>query len=78
MDRILAFDAFRLIDQIAPRPLLMVVGADALTKHMTTDAFERAAEPKRLHWIENAGHVDLYDLATTPVVGVLPDFFGRL
>lgn len=78
VDRILAFDAFRLIDQIAPRPLLMVVGTDALTRHMTTDAFERAAEPKRLHWVKDAGHVDLYDLATTPVVEVLADFFGRL
>ena len=28
------------------------------------DAFKRAAEPKELHWIPGAGHVDLYDRVT--------------
>jgi fermentation-respiration switch protein FrsA (DUF1100 family) len=59
VDRIVAFDPFRFIGLIAPRPLLMIVGTEAVTRHMTTEAIEDAHEPKELHRIEGAGHVDL-------------------
>jgi fermentation-respiration switch protein FrsA (DUF1100 family) len=61
IDRIVAFDPFRFIHLVAPRPLLMIVGTEAVTRHMTTDAFANAQEPKRLRWIDGASHVDLYD-----------------
>jgi fermentation-respiration switch protein FrsA (DUF1100 family) len=61
IDRLVAFDPFRFIHLIAPRPLLMVVGTEAVTRHMTTEAFANAREPKRLHWVDGASHVDLYD-----------------
>ncbi|MFI9387229.1 alpha/beta hydrolase [Kutzneria sp. NPDC052558] len=77
VDRIAAFDPFRFIDAIAPRPLLMVVGAEAVTKHMTTEAFDRAGQPKRLQWIDGASHVDLYDRHVDRAVAPIADFFGE-
>jgi fermentation-respiration switch protein FrsA (DUF1100 family) len=61
IDRIAAFGPFTFIHFIAPRPLLMIAGTNALTQHMTTKAIDAAEEPKRLHWIDGASHVDLYD-----------------
>ena len=46
VDRIASFDAFRFIAMIAPRPLFMIVGTDAVTAWMTTDAFANAQEPQ--------------------------------
>jgi fermentation-respiration switch protein FrsA (DUF1100 family) len=77
IDRIVTFDPFRFIGLIAPRPLLMIVGTEAVTKHMTTEAFERAQQPKSLTWIDGASHVDLYDKDefVTPAVAALTGFF---
>jgi hypothetical protein len=61
VDRIVFFDAFQSIELVAPRPLAMVVGREAETSWMTMEAFDRAAEPKELFWIDGASHVDLYD-----------------
>jgi fermentation-respiration switch protein FrsA (DUF1100 family) len=62
VDLIAGFDAFRFIPLIAPRSLLMVVGTEAVTKHVSTDAFAAAGEPKLLHWVEGASHVAVYDI----------------
>ena len=53
----------------------MIVGTEAVTRHMTTEAFENAQEPKRLQWIDGASHVDLYDkdeYVTTAVAELPP------
>jgi fermentation-respiration switch protein FrsA (DUF1100 family) len=79
VDRIAQFDAFRFADLISPRPLLMIVGREAVTSYMTTAAFENAREPKELSWIDGATHVDLYDndKYVSPAVSKLNDFFHR-
>ncbi len=79
VDRIATFDAFRFIDMIAPRPLLMIVGDDAVTKWMTTEAFERARSPKTLYRVKDASHVALYhkDAEVGEAVTQLATFFGR-
>src|SRR3984893_361139 len=78
LDRIAYFDAFRFIAFIAPRPLLTIVGREAATSYMTTEAFWNAQEPKELFWIDGATHVDLYDKEEylPTVVAKLDDFFG--
>lgn len=78
VDRIVAFDPFRFIGLIAPRPLLMVVGSESVTRHMTTEAFAAAQQPKTISWIDGASHVDLYDKDqyVTPAVAVLAEFFA--
>ena len=77
IDRIVSFDAFRFIGLITPRPLLIIVGREAATRHMSTEAFWHAHEPKQLQWIERASHVDLYDKDeyVTPAVDKLTEFF---
>ncbi|WP_285101707.1 alpha/beta hydrolase [Promicromonospora sp. MEB111] len=79
VDRIATSDQFRFVGLIAPRPLLVVQGTEAVTKHMGTLAFAEAHEPKELHWIEGASHVDLYDRPgfVGPVVEKLTGFFTQ-
>jgi fermentation-respiration switch protein FrsA (DUF1100 family) len=77
VDRIAAFHGFSLSHMISPRPLLMIAGRKADTRWMTEEAFALAGEPKALHWIEGASHVDLYDKAeyVGPAVAKLSDFY---
>jgi fermentation-respiration switch protein FrsA (DUF1100 family) len=77
VDRMTFFDAFQGADLIAPRPVLLIVGTRAVTSWMSVDAYQRAQEPKELHWIEGASHVDLYDKDeyVTPAVAKLAEFY---
>ncbi|NMO56844.1 alpha/beta hydrolase [Actinoplanes sp. TBRC 11911] len=77
IDRIAAFDPFRFIAMIAPRPLFMIVGTEAITRHMSNEAFNGAREPKELLWVDGASHVDLYDKPeyVDPAVERLAGFF---
>lgn len=77
IDRIATFDPFRFIHLIAPRPILIILGTEAVTRHMGTEAFAGAQEPKELHWIEGASHVSLYDKPehVGPAIDKLTGFF---
>lgn len=79
IDRIAVFEPFRFIAMIAPRPLLMIVGTEAVTRHMTTEAFADAQEPKELLWIDGASHVALYDKPeyVGPAIEKLVGFFDK-
>lgn len=63
---------------MSPRPLLFIVGSRADTLYFTEDAYRRAKEPKKIHVVEGASHVDLYDKPeyVTQVAAALKDFFG--
>lgn len=61
VDRMAAFDAFAAVPLIAPRPLLLIAGREAVTAWMAVDVYQRARGDKRMHWIAGASHVDLYD-----------------
>lgn len=52
---------FEYLAMISPRPVLMITGENAHSKFFTDAAFEAASEPKELHIVPGAGHVDLYD-----------------
>ena len=77
IDHMGTFDAFAFVDQIAPRPLLLIVGTHAVTSWMAIDVFQRARVPKDLHWIEGATHVALYDNEeyVAPAIAKLTEFF---
>lgn len=55
------FFPFTQIETISPRPLLFIVGENAVSKYFSKDAYEKAAEPKELFVVPGATHVDLYD-----------------
>jgi fermentation-respiration switch protein FrsA (DUF1100 family) len=65
------------MELISPRPTLFVAGTEAHSREFSEFAFERAAEPKELHWVEGAGHVDLYDRVTLIPFDKLTEFFGQ-
>jgi uncharacterized protein len=60
IDHLALFDAFRSVSLIGQRPLLMIVGREAVTSWMSVQAFQNAVGPKEFHWIDGASHVDLY------------------
>lgn len=75
----MAFFPFEQLDTISPRPLLVIAGSKADTLFWSREVYEKAKEPKELHVIEGATHIDLYDRPqfVTPAVSKLADFFGR-
>jgi uncharacterized protein len=40
-------------------------------------AYSKATEPKELHWVKGAGHVDLYDRVTLIPFDKLKSFFDQ-
>ena len=69
----MAFFPFEQLDTISPRPLLVIAGSKADTLFWSREVYEKAREPKELHVIEGATHIDLYDRPqfVTPAVGKL-------
>lgn len=62
VDRIAGYDALASVPLLGRRPLLMVVGREAVTSWISIDAFQRATGPKELFWVEGATHTALYDV----------------
>jgi len=77
IDHMAFFDAFRFLGLIGPRPLLMIVGREAVTSWMSIQALQNATGPKELHWIDGASHNDLYykEQYVGPAITKLADFF---
>jgi uncharacterized protein len=49
------------IDMIAPRPIMLVHGANAHSRYYSEDVYKTASGPKELVIVPDADHVDLYD-----------------
>ena len=49
------------IDMIAPRPIMLVHGANAHSRYYSEDVYKAACDPKELVIVPDADHVDLYD-----------------
>jgi len=75
--RFMNFYPFNDIETISPRPLLFITGTEAHSREFSEDAYKRAAEPKELHWVPGAGHVDLYDRVNLIPWAKLTAFFNQ-
>ena len=71
------FYPFNDIETISPRPMLFITGDQAHSKEFSEDAYKLAAEPKELHIVPGAGHVDLYDRVNLIPWDKLTTFFHR-
>jgi fermentation-respiration switch protein FrsA (DUF1100 family) len=65
------------IDEISPRPILLIHGANAHSRYFSEDAYKAAAEPKELLIVKDADHVDLYDRLDKIPFGAITEFFGK-
>jgi fermentation-respiration switch protein FrsA (DUF1100 family) len=65
------------IDEIAPRPTLLIHGDKAHSRYFSETAYELAAEPKELLIIEDANHTDLYDQLDKIPFDKLTAFFQK-
>jgi fermentation-respiration switch protein FrsA (DUF1100 family) len=65
------------LEWISPRPILFVVGENAHSRFFSEDAYELAAEPKELHVVPNARHIDLYDRTDLIPFDKLEEFFTK-
>lgn len=71
------FYPFADIETISPRPLLFITGENAHSREFSEDAYRRAAEPKELYIVPDAGHVDLYDRTNLIPFDKLETFFSE-
>ncbi|WP_291726120.1 carboxymuconolactone decarboxylase family protein [Bernardetia sp.] len=63
------------IEEISPRPVLIIAGENAHSKYFSEDAYKAAAQPKELIIIPNTVHVDLYDKIDIIPFDKLTNFF---
>lgn len=71
------FYPFNDIETISPRPMLFITGTEAHSREFSEDAYQRAAEPKEIVRIPNAGHVDFYDRVNLIPFDKLAAFFTK-
>lgn len=57
----LNFDLLSHLDEIAPRPVLFLVGDRAHSKFFSEEAYAKTKEPKEFYVVKDAEHIDLYD-----------------
>jgi uncharacterized protein len=65
------------IEEISPRPILLIAGDKAHSRYFAEDAYKAAAQPKELMIINDANHVDLYDRPDKIPFDKISEFFGR-
>jgi uncharacterized protein len=65
------------IQEISPRPILLIAGEKAHSRYFSEDAFKEAAGQKELMIIPGASHVDLYDRLDVIPFDKLAAFFTQ-
>ncbi|GAA4424223.1 alpha/beta hydrolase [Pontibacter saemangeumensis] len=65
------------IEEISPRPVLLIAGEKAHSRYFSEDAYKAAAGQKELVIIPNASHVDLYDRLDVIPFEKLTAFFNE-
>jgi uncharacterized protein len=71
----LNFRSLDFVDQISPRPILLIVGENAHSKFYSENVYKAAVEPKELYVVPDAIHIDLYDRVDKIPFDKLTDFF---
>ncbi|MBQ9004404.1 MAG: alpha/beta hydrolase [Eggerthellaceae bacterium] len=69
------FSALQYIEEISPRPVLLITGDKAHSRAFSEKAYALAAEPKELYVVEDAEHIDLYDRTDRIPFDKLEGFF---
>jgi hypothetical protein len=73
----LQFKCLDYVEEISPRPVLLIAGDRAHSKSFSEAAYAKAAEPKELYIVEGAEHIDLYDKTEFIPFEKLDDFFKK-
>lgn len=63
------------IAEIAPRPILFIVGENAHSVAYSETSYENASEPKELYVVPDAIHIDLYDRTDLIPFDKIENFF---
>ena len=63
------------VDEISPRPILLIVGDRAHSRFFSESVYARAKEPKEVYVVEDAEHIDLYDRTDRIPFDKLESFF---
>lgn len=71
------FPLLHYVSDISPRPILLIVGENGHSNYFSEAVFEEAAEPKDLHVVPGAIHVDLYDRVDLIPFDTLEKFFNE-
>ncbi|MCD4850607.1 alpha/beta hydrolase [Arthrobacter sp. AK01] len=69
------FGAVRHLEDIAPRPILLITGEHAHSRYFSEDVYSRAPGPKELVVVAGARHIDLYDRTDMIPFDKLEEFF---
>ena len=77
--RLMDFNYYARIEQIAPRPIMFIVGTKAATIFMSKVGYEKAAQPNEWFEVPGATRHSLYDdeVQVGETVAKLEEFFGR-
>lgn len=75
--QMMLFWSFANLEWISPRPILFITGDRAHSRIFSEQAFKKASQPKELHVVPNAGHVDLYDRVELIPFEKLTAFFSE-
>ncbi|MHB9848813.1 alpha/beta hydrolase [Streptomyces krungchingensis] len=62
ISKMVAFDAFHLVEDLLTQPILMVAGGDAGSLWHTTRLHGSVTSPKKLVVVEGGTHMDFYDV----------------
>lgn len=71
------FSVLDYVEDISPRPILMVIGENGHSNYFSEGVFEKASEPKSLYVVDGANHVDLYDNVDLIPFDLLESFFEK-
>lgn len=79
LDKMIAFEAFANVETFLTQPTQVIVGSKAGSRWQGEDVYKRITSPKELVVIDNATHMDLYDIPkfVKQVSENMTAFFGK-